>query len=574
MTTWRCFSLSGRLGVPARSRPIIVLAVLGAGLLAPAVALAAGAKDTASEVVLEGSLAVLVEDFPGQASTRHVLETASGRIEVRIAYGTAPGRVRAGKVKVRGKRLGGVLEVTDPATNIAYLAPSAGDGSGGSASVLGNPLGEQKTLVMLVNFQDKPIEQPFTVGEVNQAVFGTASDYFGENSYGQTWLAGETVGWTTISMSSTSCDQLGIASEAKSAASKAGFDVSSYSRLVYLFPRNTTCGWVGTSTVGGKPSQAWINGSIDLGVVGHELGHSLGLEHSLSLSCNGTILGPSCTTLEYGDGVDVMGWSPQAHVNAYQKEKLGWLGAGASPPLLTVESSGTYQVASLEPAGSTPRALKILKSIDPTYGWKTWYYVELREAVGFDSVLTSENSMMDESNLLGGVVVHAGPDLYRNTSHLLDMTPETYDLYTRDPALPVGRSFSDPQAGVSIHVESISGSTATVRIALDSLETVAPAATLDVSVSTSRATYTRGQLVPISAAISRQGAAVGGASVTLTITKPSGVVVKQSATSDSQGVASYSLRVKKNDPLGAYSVRAEAAKDSLTGSASASFTVQ
>jgi len=61
--------------------------------------------------------------------------------------------------------------------------------------------------------------------------------------------------------------------------------------------------------------------------------------------------------------------------------------------------------------------LQILKSIDPNTGKKTWYYVDSRQAIGFDSFLSSNG------NVPQGVVVHTGSESSGNSSYLLDMTP-------------------------------------------------------------------------------------------------------------------------------------------------------
>ncbi len=169
------------------------------------------------------------------------------------------------------------------------------------ASALPNTFGAQQTLVILVNFADKTT-QPYRVATAQSVVFTTASNFDLENSYGQTWLTGDVVGWYTIALSSTVCDYSTLASQAKSAAQAAGVNLSAYTRYVYGFPQNA-CTWWGLAYVGGNPSQAWINGSFQLGVVGHEMGHGFGLYHSHSQSCDLS----TCTTSEYGDGWDIMG---------------------------------------------------------------------------------------------------------------------------------------------------------------------------------------------------------------------------------------------------------------------------
>jgi hypothetical protein len=61
-------------------------------------------------------------------------------------------------------------------------------------------------------------------------VFGTVSDFFEENSYGQTWLNGDVYGWYTIDLDSTVWNLDWIANKANSAATAAGVDLSAYTR--------------------------------------------------------------------------------------------------------------------------------------------------------------------------------------------------------------------------------------------------------------------------------------------------------------------------------------------------------
>ena len=85
-------------------------------------------------------------------------------------------------------------------------------------------------------------------------------------------------------------------------------------------------------------------------------------------------LGTSCTVVEYGDTIDTidtMG-ATAAHFNAFQKERLGWLNYGASPPITTVSASGTDMLDPFEARTINLNALKILQSTDPTTGARTW----------------------------------------------------------------------------------------------------------------------------------------------------------------------------------------------------------
>jgi hypothetical protein len=106
---------------------------------------------------------------------------------------------------------------------------------------------------------------------------------------------------------------------------------------------------------------------------------------------------------------------------------------------------------------------------------------------------------------------------------------------------------------------SRSGPTASVN------GTVVVSTGLDVLLSVGSSTKSG---YPLSATVRNGGQAVAGASVTFTLTSPSGVPTTLSATSDSSGVAATKWRPRKSDPTGTYQVRANASAGALTGSAS------
>jgi hypothetical protein len=433
-----------------------------------------------------------------------------------------------------------------------------------STSSTPSSIGAQKTLVMLVNFEDQPAE-PYTTADADQIVFGTVSDFFWEASYGQTWLSGDVIGWLTIPLTSSVCDFNTLASQADSAALAAGVNLSDYTRLVYSF--QNACGGLGLGTVGGNPSRAWIIGDLDPKVVAHEIGHGLGLWHSKSLDCGSSTLGSSCTVFAYGDPYDTMGNKVLGHYNAFQKERLGWLSRGVSPPITTVTASGTYALTTYQHDGMEPKALKILKSTDPTTGKRTWYYLESRQAVGFDEFIG------DNANVLNGLLVHTGSEATGDSSFLLDMTPASGMLNFQDwndPALIVGESFEDMDAGVILTTEWVSETEAAVTVLLGPDAPGLPS----IIVSTDAPNYTRNQTVSISAAVTAGGVPVANASVDFTVTKSNGALVTGRATTGANGVAVYKLRLKKQDPVGAYRAAASATADGLSISESTSFTVQ
>jgi uncharacterized membrane protein len=524
------------------------------------------------QIQAQGTLEILHADFGGSAKGLtggkfyYHLKTASAVLTLHFSEKAPTHLLTGAVVRATGVRLG----------NDVALACCSGTNSSNLqtlSSVLPNTFGAQSTLVLLVNFQDNTT-QPYTLNNAYDVVFNQTSNFDLENSLQQAWLTGNAVGWYTLPMSSSTCDYSSIASYANQAATAAGVNLSNYKHYVYAFPSISACGWWGLGTVGGSPSQAWINGSIAVKVVGHEMGHNLGLYHSHSSSCGTTqTLCSTPTTSEYGDSIDIMGSPGAGHFNAFQKERLGWLNYGISPPITTVQSNGTYSIGPYENQDSTTKALKILQAMDPTTGAKTWYYVEFRQPTGFDNFLSND------ANVQNGVLVHTGTDSDANSSELLNMAPALGNFYTS--ALDVGQTFIDPNAGITLQTVSASPSGANVSVVFGTPTCAHFNPTVSISPYQSQTVQAGAAVLYTASVLNNDNAGCTSSTFNLGASVPSGWNTGYSTptlTLSPGGSGSSTLQVisPNSAATGIYSVAASGTNSSATnfsGSASATYVL-
>lgn len=275
------------------------------------------------------------------------------------------------------------------------------------------PLGDQKTLVLLVNFANDN-SKPVTTEQISSLMFGntnSVNEYYQINSYKKVSFSGDASNWLSIPSISSGCNYNQFADESKVAAKNAGFNLDLYSRIVYVLSKDGGCGnWAGLGTIGGAPSQAWIFCcQSDQRLFYHELGHNIGVGHASLMLCSSAPPTDyfSCYRDEYGDPTDTMGAWNSFYFNGPHKLAVGWIPSGN---VLEVKTSGRYTVSDAETETSDIQLLKI-----PLYGTNHEYYLSYRQPFNYDAGLPA--------NITRGLSIHFWPGLYPSANTgLIDST--------------------------------------------------------------------------------------------------------------------------------------------------------
>jgi chitodextrinase len=293
--------------------------------------------------------------------------------------------------------------------------------------------------------------EPWTKAQVADVYFTgqrSVASYYAELSNGQMTVRGDVFGYFTVT-DTKGCDYSTWGSAARQAASASGIDLSTYTNVVHAFPKQNACWWSGLANTPGRYS--WINGDLFSNVGTHELGHNFGLDHASSLTCmragERVSYSSNCSSDEYGDPYDVMGYPNQRHTSTWHRYQLDLLGAA---DLVTVISPGSYRVAPAQVAGGVPRLLRVARP------GGDFYYVEFRQRYGvFDDFEPG-------SSAVSGVMIRIAPDTAIVRSKLIDAVPST-GTFT-DASLTVGRTFSDPINAIYITLLGIDPTGAEVAI--------------------------------------------------------------------------------------------------------------
>jgi hypothetical protein len=229
-------------------------------------------------------------------------------------------------------------------------------------------VGRKRYLVLNVDFPDR--EGALAGPDELRAFFDEVGDFFLENSYGRLEIDFE-VDESVIRLPYSASEYVAShgpfgLSEDAIAAADARHDVGSFDCVIFLFkgiapssPGNFY--WAGL----GGGGRVWVNGTLRLDLVAHEIGHHLGVGHASAwVPADGDPVSRSGASIAYGDPADVMsigaGGVP-GHFNPVFKRRMGWL---PDESVTEVRESGVYRIHGYderEADTSRPVALKLFR---------------------------------------------------------------------------------------------------------------------------------------------------------------------------------------------------------------------
>jgi hypothetical protein len=296
--------------------------------------------------------------------------------------------------------------------------------------------GPKTCLFMRVAFPDDPAE-PITEDGAYVLMDGV-NQWFVENSYDTTSIIPTVTPLLLLPQTKAWYGAQGtgrLMADARDAAREAGYDTDNYHWDIVRHGSVPGFNWGGLAFVRGKGT--WLQNS-SVGVAVHELGHNYGLWHANAWTGAGdSVIGPGAHT-EYGNNFDTMGAASAGNnqFNAAFKHQLDWL---PEPFVQAVTASGTWRLRAFD-APSIATGLKYALRVKKNYDRNYW--VEFRQKFTSNRWLSS-GVLLNWDPWNNGVTNSAGG------THLLDATPGTPDGRI-DGAVVVGRTFSDPAAGLHL----------------------------------------------------------------------------------------------------------------------------
>lgn len=325
--------------------------------------------------------------------------------------------------------------------------------------------GNQKIAVIMFNFNND-LSQPYTTEEVRSYLTGTqrksVARYFQEASYSQLNFTADIFGWLTLPVNKPQYMYSETSDLARQKAAENGVILSNYDIFIYLFPRIASeynSGWTYLAE-----NEVWINGYFYYGLMEHEIGHTLGLQHASSYSCRGLQIDRyvNCERVEYGDSYDVMGGAYyQHHMSGANKLFLRWL---QSQQVQEVSQSGTHTLSALELPSNGLKVLRLRKPDTNDY-----YFITYQRPTTNPYSDDTYTATFTDGTMIR--IRNGDFDSFEYT-YILDTAPFTnWNIF--DAPLTDNNTFYDFRNNISIKQISHTDQSAVVQISFDPI-TVTP----------------------------------------------------------------------------------------------------
>jgi MYXO-CTERM domain-containing protein len=453
-------------------RTLVALALFSTTVLACSIEGASGPGPAPAGAV-RGELDVYSASFPDGTSEQQYFLRVMGdsRDQRRLRFSSNPDLVTGLWLDVWGQNDGQEILVEQ----FAALADSSPSESSAQALITGTPFKPRNIVFVLVDLGsgvNLTKEAAMTRLMGTEAGNDSVRQFFIENSFGLQDVTAQVAGPLTYTMSDCATSSTTAMATALRPQITGTFDQYFW----YMGSKVSACSWSGLAMVGSPDRPAkdtWFNASSGCVVLVHEPGHNLGLKHASSMKCGTDVFVDApdgvCTHSEYGDTLDAMGSSCR-HMSSVTKGYEKWFG-GCNQ--VDVTATGTFTLLPIEVPCDGIQGLQIaMPKTRPFYrsggGGSagttnlTHYYIEFRSAYGFDGKHGTMAALKPQ------VQIRVSGDLRKSSQSglntwYLDMDPATTAL----DGLLVGGTFKDPAGGITIKVDAIETTKATVSVEIE-----------------------------------------------------------------------------------------------------------